>query len=91
MASESWAAVVSRVPDYPPKPIKPILTLQDHLDAGLTVRSFCSRGQGHSHVLDLEALIAARGPNVEIDYAFKRSLICPECGAPGGGLEIAQT
>ena len=81
---------MSRVPDYPPKPIKAILTLQDHLDAGLVIRSFCSSGQGHSHVVDLEALIAERGPDAEIDYAFKQSLICPECGAPGGGLEIRE-
>lgn len=79
---------MSRVPDFPPKPIEAIHTLQDHLDAGFTIRSFCSSGQGHSHVVDLEALINQRGPDVEIDYALKRSLTCPECGAPGGGLMI---
>lgn len=36
----------------------------------------------------LGAIIAERGPDVEIDYAFKRSLTCPECGAPGGGIEV---
>lgn len=81
---------MSRVPDFPPKPIKAIRTLQEHLDAGLVIRSFCSSEQGHSHVVDPEALIAERSPDVEIDYAFKRSLICPECGAPGGGLELRE-
>lgn len=81
---------MSRVPDHPSKPIKALRTLQDHVDAGLMIRSFCSSGQGHSHVVDLGALIVERGPNVEIDYAFKRSLTCPECGAPGGGLELRE-
>lgn len=78
---------MSRVPDYPPKPIQ---TLQDHLDTGMSIRSYCSSGKGHSHVADLKALVAERGPEVEIDYAFKRSLTCPECGAPGGGLKISK-
>lgn len=81
---------MNRVPYYPPKPIKAIRTVQDHLDAGLTIRSFCSSGQGHSHVVYLSALIAERGPDVEVDYALKRSLLCPECGAPGGGLGIRE-
>lgn len=77
-----------RVPDHPPRPVRAIVTLKDHLDAGVTIRSFCSSGQGHSHFVDLSALISERGGDVPIDYAFKRSLACPECGAPGGGLEI---
>ena len=81
---------MSRVPAHPPKPISSIRTLQDFLDGRFVIRSFCSSGQGHSHVVDLEALIAKRGPDVEVDYAFKRSLVCPECGAPGGGLEIRE-
>lgn len=81
---------MSRVPDHPPKPIRPIRTLQDFLDGGYVIRSFCSSGQGHSHVVDLEALISKRGPDVEVDYAFKRSLTCPECGAPSGGIQISQ-
>lgn len=79
---------MSRVPDHPPKSIKPIRTLQDYLDAGFTIQSFCSSGQGHSHAVDLDAIIAKRGADVEIDYAFKRSLTCPQCGAPGGGIEV---
>lgn len=79
---------MSRVPDHPPKPLRPVVTLQDYIDAGLIVSSFCSTRQGHSHVVDLVALAADRGPGTVIDYALKRSLICPECGAAGGGLEI---
>lgn len=79
---------MSRVPDHPPKPVEAIRTLQDHLDAGLTIRSFCSSGQGHSHTIDLRALIKGRGADTEVDYAFKQSLTCPNCGAPGGGLQI---
>lgn len=89
-SSAECNAVVSRVPDHSTKPVKQIRTLQDHFDAGLMVRSFCSSGQGHSHVVDLKALIARRGPDVDIDCAFKRSLICPECGASGGGLELRE-
>jgi hypothetical protein len=81
---------MSRVPDFPPKPIRPIVTIRDYIDAGMKVRSFCSSGKGHSHVVDLMALELARGPNAEIDYAFKRSLTCPECGAAGGGLMVEQ-
>ncbi len=81
---------LSRVPEHLRKPVEAIRTLQHHRDAGLTIRSFCSSGQGHNHLVDVEALIAERGPIVEIDYAFKRSLTRPECGAPGGGLEIRE-
>lgn len=35
---------MSRVCDHPPKPIKAILTPQDHLDAGLTTRSLQRAG-----------------------------------------------
>lgn len=81
---------MSRVPNHPPNPAKPIRTLQEHYDAGYTIVSFCSSGEGHSHVVDLRALTLERGSDVEVDYAFKRSLICPECGSPGGGLEISR-
>jgi hypothetical protein len=88
MACRARRTRLSRVPDHPPRPIRAIRTLQEHLDAGLVIRSFCSSGQGHSHVVELGALIAERGSNVEVDYAFKRSLICPQCGAHGGGLIV---
>ena len=81
---------MSRVPDIPPKPAKPIVTVRDYIDAGLVVRSFCSSGLGHSHLVDLAALQHSVGPDTPIDYPFKRSLICPECGAAGGGLMIEQ-
>lgn len=81
---------MSRVPDFPPKPPRPIITIKDYIDAGLSVRSFCSSGLGHSHVVDLVALEKSRGPDTTIDYALKLSLICPECGAQGGGLAIEQ-
>lgn len=79
---------MSRVPDFQPRPAKPIVTVGDYIRAGLVVRSFCSSGLGHSHVVDLMALQDSVGPATVIDYAFKRSLICPECGAAGGGLMI---
>lgn len=88
-ATERRGWLLSRVPDHPPKSIKPIRTLQEYLDRGFAIRSFCSTGQ-HSHDLDLPSLIAYRGPDVEIDYAFKRSLTCPVCGAAGGGLQISE-
>ena len=65
----------------------PIVTIADHIAAGVTVTSYCSMGR-HSHVLDLQALMKERGPDAVLDYDFKRSLICPECGASGGGLRI---
>ncbi|TIN95539.1 MAG: hypothetical protein E5Y06_12370 [Mesorhizobium sp.] len=70
--------------------MKAIRTLRDYLDAGLSIRSFCSSGRGHCHVVDLPALIAERGPDVDVDYAFRQSLTCPECGEPGGGLQIQE-
>ena len=66
-----------------------IRTLADFLAAGLAIRSYCSAGQGHSHLIDLQALVDRDGPDVEVDYAFKLSLTCPTCGAPGGGTEIS--
>ena len=81
---------MSRVPDHRPRPATPIQVLQDFLDAGMTIRSYCSSGKGHSHVVDLPALIAERGPDTQVDYAFKQSLTCPECGEPGGGIEIRE-
>ena len=77
-----------RVPDHPPMPVPALLTLGDYVDAGIQVRSICSSGRGHSHVVDLEALAAERGRDTPFDYAFKISLGCPECGSPGGGVEI---
>lgn len=78
---------MGRVPDHPPRPIQ---VLQDFLDAGMSIRSYCSSGKGHHHVVVLSALIDERGPDTLVDYAFKRSLICPECGAPGGGIEFRE-
>ena len=53
---------MTRVPDHPPKPVRPIVTLQDYIDAGLIVRSVCSSGQGHSHIVDLVDLAANADP-----------------------------
>lgn len=78
-----------RVPNHPPKTIQPLRTLRDYREAGLIVVSYCSGGCGHSHFVDLAALIAERGPDVEVDFALKRSLTCPQCGAPGGGIKIS--
>lgn len=81
---------MSRVPDYPPKPPKLIGTLQEYVDAGLSVRSFCSSDSAHSHIVGLQSQIDKRGPGAEVDYAFKVAQTCPTCGASGGGIEIRQ-
>ena len=78
---------MTKVPDVPPKPPAPVRRLSEFQRAGYRLVSHCSAGTGHKHELDLEALIAGLG-DVEIDYQFKRSRTCPECGAPGGGLSI---
>ena len=78
---------MARVPDFPPKPVVLIRRLSEFKAGGYRLVSHCSSGAGHHHELDFDALIAALG-DVEIDYEFKRSRICPECGALGGGLTI---
>jgi hypothetical protein len=69
---------------HPARPLV-ISTLSQHRDAGLVLISHCRTGK-HSHVVDY-ALIDTLG-DVVVDYAFKASRICPECGAPGGMMEI---
>jgi len=76
-----------RVPDIPPKPAKPIWRLSEFRAAGYRLVSHCSAGAGHQHELDYDALIAELG-DVEVDYQFRRSRTCSECGAPGGGMTI---
>jgi hypothetical protein len=78
---------MSRVPDVPPKHVTPVRTLSEFKLAGYRLVSHCSSGVGHHHALDYDALIAELG-DVEVDYRFKRSRACPECGAVGGGLSI---
>lgn len=82
---------MSRVPDVPPRAAKPLVTIGDYIDAGISVRSFCSAGTGHSHLVDLEALADRQGHHALVDYALKVSLVCPACGAPGGGLELGRS
>ena len=76
-----------RVPDFPPKPIGPIVRLSQFRDGGYTLISHCSTGRDHQHVLVYDTLIARMG-DVEVDYYFKRAMTCPECGAPGGGMTV---
>lgn len=90
MTRRQLEGLMSRVPDYPPKSIAPIRTLGDYAKAGFELRSHCSSGLGHSHIIDLEKEIGLRG-DVAVNFALKTSLTCPECGAPGGGLEIRKT
>lgn len=76
-----------RVPNHPSQPLQPILTVRQHLDAGLVIISHCSAFPAtHQHVVDLEAALRVRDANV--DYEWKRSQTCPACGAPGGGISI---
>lgn len=74
-----------RVPDFPPKPMEPVVRLSQFRDGGYVLISHCSSGAGHQHTLDYETLIAQHG-DAEVDYAFKVAMTCPECGAPGGGI-----
>lgn len=78
---------MSRVPDIPPKPVSPVRRLSEFRASGYRLVSHCSSGAGHHHQLEYDAVIAELG-DVEVDYQFKRSRVCPECGAPGGGLTI---
>ena len=59
-----------------------IRTLDDYHRAGLDVIAYCGAGCGHRQLLDLAALIAERGADAELDYVFRRSLVCPACEAP---------
>ncbi len=52
---------MTRVPDHSLKPDRAILALQDHIDAGLIVRSFHSNGERHSQVVDLSRLGCQKG------------------------------
>jgi hypothetical protein len=81
---------MSRVPDYPPKPVRPILTIRDHIDAGLIVTSYCSAVAGHFHALDLRRLAEELGPDSHLDYNFRVAQRCQVCGAPGGGLQFQE-
>ncbi|CAN7570063.1 hypothetical protein [Mesorhizobium caraganae] len=64
--------------------------LRGYLDAELSLSDRCARSAGTRHVVDLPALIAERGTDLDVDYVFKQSLTCPECGEPGGGLQIKE-
>ena len=76
-----------RVPNVPPKPIDPVVRLSQFRDGGYVLISHCSAGAGHQHTLDFDALMAQYG-DVEVDYAFKVAMTCPECGAAGGGVIV---
>jgi hypothetical protein len=76
-----------RVPDFPPKPIQPIVRLSHFRDAGYVLVSHCSSGTARQHTLDYDALITERW-DLDVDYAFKVAMTCPECGAPGGGMTV---
>ncbi|KQN77499.1 hypothetical protein ASE94_15960 [Devosia sp. Leaf64] len=79
--------MIVRVPDFPPKQFKPITRLSQFRDAGIELISHCSSGDGHSHQIDLAAALETYG-DAEVDYDFKQKQLCPDCGAPGGGLTI---
>jgi len=76
-----------RMPNFPTRPMWPILTVQQHLDAGIEITSHCSAFPGtRQHAVDLQAALLVY--NADVDYEWKRSQICPECGAPGGGISL---
>lgn len=88
--SAEWMRTEMRVPEYPPKPVRALSTLQEYLEAGVVVVSHCSACPGsHQHVVDLVSAIE-RGED-EPDYAWKVSQRCPECCAPGGGISLQST
>jgi hypothetical protein len=64
-----------------------IRRLSEFKTGGYRLISHCSSGAGHQHELELDRLFGKLG-DVEVDYQFKRSRTCPECGSPGGGLTI---
>jgi hypothetical protein len=77
----------SRVPNVPGDVYRPVVTIEQHIRAGMELTSFCSTGE-HRHILNLEALASRYDAGRAIDYQFKVEQICPECGAPGGGLSV---
>lgn len=77
----------SPVPNVPGDVHRPVVTIEQHIRAGMELTSFCSTGE-HRHIVDLEALASRYGATRVIDYQFKVEQICPQCGAPGGGLSV---
>lgn len=75
---------MTRVPEFSPNPIEPIVRLTQFRNDGYTLISHCSSGRGHEPVLVYGNLIAQMG-DVEVDYNFKQAISCPECGAPAAG------
>lgn len=61
---------------------KPLRTVADYRNAGIAVISQCSRGEDHSHFVDL----SVADQDAELDLEWRQARTCPECGAPGGGL-----
>ena len=76
-----------RVPGFPPKPIEPITRLSQYRDAGFILISHCSTERDHQHVIVYDTVMAEQG-DAEVDFVFKVSMKCPECGAAGGGISI---
>lgn len=87
LASATYQYLNMRAPDVPPKPIDPVVRLSQFWAGRYVLISHCSAGVGHQHILDYDALIAQYG-DIEVDYAFKVAMTCPECGAAGGGMTV---
>lgn len=77
-------SLMARVPIYPPTAI---LSLLQHGEAGVEIVSVCSSDLGHQHVVSYDQQMALHG-DPERDHAWRASLTCPICRAPGGGIII---
>lgn len=76
-----------KLPDQSAKQIKPIVLLSQYRDAGYILISHCSLWPAHQHIVVYDTLLKRLG-DVEVNYAFKAAMTCPECGGPGGGMTL---
>lgn len=80
--------LIVRVPDHPFTSAQLTSRLSHLRDGGYILTSHCSAHHGHRHRVVYDVVIAQFG-DVEVDHGLKQMLVCPECGAPGGGISIS--